>query len=333
MSQATESILSTPLSIAPAKSFTYPTRLANAYTPEIQIIDLPGYQVIPPPIEICVRDGITDSLGPNATRSLKGWLKTGYKTLVPKIRMDDAHIFDARYEDDDNIAHILDSVISALLAAKSQHFTVTVILKAQASAMARDVFDLLGIQTLCTNAEVIGKRVLVRQPNHDRFYGGGLYGPLFKEVTFSKYQKRTSERIFIARKVSRRIVNEEEVEKFLGTFGFVKVYFEDIPVFDQWSLARNARAVVGIHGAALSSLFFNTHAATVIELFHPGFVTNWARHITNGVGGTWFGVTGQLPPDIIKHLDYRGKAKHFAFHDIRIDIEGLRTALEHAGIA
>jgi hypothetical protein len=327
-----QAIPSASISVAPSTIFTYPTRLADSWTPAIQEIHLPGYEVTRPEIEIAIRAGSTRSLRIRRANSLKGHLKALYKRFVPQIQMHNDYIYDSRYEIDDNIAHVLDSVVSAVLAARKTYPDITVILRAKASAMARDVFKLLGIPIICTNAEVTGSLILLKQPGRDRFYGDGLYGSLFNDVEFEGYERTTAERIFISRKNTRRLLNEVEVEELLKQYGYQKVYFEDIPICKQWSMIRNAKAIVGIHGAALSTLLFSRNNVKMIELFHPGFLINWCRHMTNAVGGKWCGVTGQLPPDIIKHLDYNGKAKHFAFHDTRIDITSLRMALKNVGI-
>jgi hypothetical protein len=323
-------IPSVSILVAPSKIFTYPTRLADSWTPAIQEIHLNGYQEMRPAIEIALDRGYTGPV--KFARGLKGWIKNLHNRFLPEIQLQNSYIYDARYEIDNNIAHVVDSVVSAVLAAQKVYPEITVILRANASAMARQIFELLGIPTLCTNSRVAGKVILLNQPGRNRFYGDGLYASLFTHVSFYGHKQVTVERIFISRRKTRRLINENEVEQLLKEYGYQKVYFEDISICEQWSLARNAKAIVGIHGAALSSVLFNLNAVRMVELFHPGFLTNWCRHITNAAGGTWCGVTGQLPPDIIKHIDYEHKAQHFAFHDFRIDISSLRMALKSVGI-
>jgi hypothetical protein len=317
-----------PISVAPSKMFTYPTRLADAWAPSNQEIHLPGYEISPPPIEVAVHSGSTRLLEIRQKHSTKEIIKNLYKQIVPEIQMVGECIYDSRYEIDDNIAHVLDSVVSPVLFARKLYPTITVILRARASAMAQEVFKLLGIPTICTNGDVAGRLIQVRQPSgRAKFEGEGLYSSAFRDVLFERYNPTTPERIFISRRGTRRLLNEAEIVAVLAKYGFQTVYFEDIPVCEQWSLTRNAKAIVGIHGAALSSLYFNRNVVKVIELFHPGYVTKWIRQITNAAGGTWCGVTGQLPPDIIKHLDYKQGVHHFHFHDIRIDITSLQMAL------
>ena len=327
-----QAITSVSFPVAPSKMFTYPTRLADSWKPAIQEICLPPYEVTRPEIVITAGVGSTRQLGIKNARSIKGRLRSQLKRLMPPIEMHDEYIFDSRYEIDSNIAHVVDNVVSAVLAARNVYSRIAVVLGAGASTMATNAFKILGIPTICTNCEVLGKLVVVQQAGRARFSGDGLCAAFYDDVQFEGYKTDTPERIFISRRNTRRLINENEVERLLEGYGFHKVYFEDYPLSEQWSLARNANAIVAIHGAALSSLLFNRRAAKVVEIFHPGYRTIYYRHMTNAVGGTWCGITGQLPPDIIKHLDYRHEARFYHSANMRIDIVSLSMALKYVRI-
>lgn len=289
-------------------------------------INLPAYQLDRPEIEVTVRQGSTRSLGIK-NRNI---YKRIYKRLAAPIQMDEEYIYDSRYETDGNIAHILTTVAPALLVAKKMCPRITVVLRANASTMATNAYKLLGFPVLCTNKDVYGKLILATSGT-DGVYEG-LYSSLFGDLAFEGLNKQTPERVFISRKGTRRLINENEVEQTLQEYGFEKFYFEDIPISEQWSLAKNAKLIVGLHGAALSSLVFNRNAVKVVELFHPGYVVNMYRHITNAVGGTWCGVTGQLPASVIRELDFKQKARSFALSPTRIDTTSLCMALEYLGV-
>jgi capsular polysaccharide biosynthesis protein len=117
----------------------------------------------------------------------------------------------------------------------------------------------------------------------------------------------------------------------LQAYGFKKYYFEDIPISEQWSVGRNAKVIVGMHGAALSNLVFNSNKVKLIELFHPGYVIDMYRNMANAVGGTWCGVSGQITKDVIGKLDFKQEARAFAESRTQIDINSLRMALEYLG--
>lgn len=323
--QKSRIISSTVLNIAPSKMFTYPTRLAEAWKASIMEINLPAYQLDRPAIEVGFCQSSTHNIGIK-TRNI---FKRLYKRIAAPINMAEEYIYDSRYETDGNMAHILTIVAPPLLLAKEMCGRVTVVLKANASTMARNAYKLLGFPVLCTNKEVEGKLILA--PDGKQGLYEVLYSPLFGDLAFEGSNNQTPERVFISRKGTRCLINENEVEETLQKYGFEKFYFEDIPISEQWSVAKNAKFIVGLHGAALASLVFNRNAVKVVELFHPGYVVNMYRHITNAVGGTWCGVTGQIPESAIRELDFKQNARSFALSPTRIDTTSLRMALEYLG--
>jgi len=78
------------------------------------------------------------------------------------------------------------------------------------------------------------------------------------------------ERIFFRRGAvsQRRVLNESEVEqKLVDKFGFVAVESGAMTVFEQINLVKNAKIIVGGHGAALTNLIFATKLNSMVELY------------------------------------------------------------------
>lgn len=313
------------IAIAASKMFTYPTRLASAWKPDIMEINLPRYVLERPEVEIIVRQGSTRSLKNNSSNIFQKI----HRKLTAPMPVDGSYILDSRYETDGNIAHIITSVVPRLLVAKKMCDKITVVLRSNASNMGQNLYKLVGASILCTDKDINGKLVLA-DDNHPGAYEGH-YPALFGELAFEGFNPQTPEKVFISRKGTRNLINESEVEQTLQAYGFKKYYFEDIPISEQWSVARNAKLVVGMHGAALSSLVFNGNQVKLIELFHPGYVVDMYRHMANAVGGTWCGVSGQITEDIIGKLDFKQEARSFAMGRTKIDINSLRMALEYLG--
>lgn len=90
---------------------------------------------------------------------------------------------------------------------------------------------------------------------------------------------KSAERIYISRKQAgiRKVVNEEAVLRLLHKHGFVSYELESLSVAQQIQLFSKAKAIISIHGAALTNLAFASPGAKVIELFHPEYVipTYW----------------------------------------------------------
>jgi hypothetical protein len=72
------------------------------------------------------------------------------------------------------------------------------------------------------------------------------------------------EKLYISRAKApkRHIVNEDEVQKLVQKLGFKVIYFEDYTIFEQMAMMKNAKYVVGLHGAGVANMLFmdsNTH--------------------------------------------------------------------------
>lgn len=313
-----------PITVAPSKMFSYPTRLADAWKPDIMEINLPEYQIESSDTEISIRQESTRTV-PNSSNIYRKI----YRKLAAPMQIDGEYILDSRYELDSNIAHIMTGVVPRLLAAQKICDRVTLVLPSRATQMAKEIYKLLGTPILCTDKDINGKLVLADDQSLGAYEA--CYNALFGELTFEGFNPQTPEKVFISRKGSRSLINESEVEQTLQAYGFKKYYFEDIPISEQWSVARNAKVIVGMHGAGLSSLVFNNNKVKLIELFHPGYVINMYRTMANAVGGSWCGVSGQITEDVIGKLDFKQEARAFANTNTKIDINSLRMALEYLG--
>lgn len=82
------------------------------------------------------------------------------------------------------------------------------------------------------------------------------------------------ERLYITRDRARRrrVANEGEVWAQLEPRGFVKLRPEELTWAEQINAFRQAKVVVGPHGAALANLMFCRPGTTVVELFNRSYV-------------------------------------------------------------
>ena len=78
----------------------------------------------------------------------------------------------------------------------------------------------------------------------------------------------TPKRIFVSRRdaTKRRLLNHEEIETLLEARGFEHVTMDARSPEQQASLFHNSDCIVGVHGAALSSIMFCEPRTKVIEL-------------------------------------------------------------------
>lgn len=251
-------------------------------------------------------------------------------------------IFDARYEVDSNISHYLLDTLTRILIAKDlmnkngmQDTEIIVILKENPSQLAKNFFKTLNYQTIETESNIQGLIVqhkihpsnstienIISYPDFG-FFDTTKYA--FENILQYRpsYNSQLGEKVFISRKNSRTIENEDEIEKILSEYGFKKVYFEDgkLSLAEQWAIVSEAKEIVAIHGAALSSLIFNhiknfdtskndLPKTKLIEIFGPGFFVGYFRSMASTLGINWIGVRGKITPDVLRDMDFneRGNA-------------------------
>lgn len=170
------------------KIVSYPTRLAAAWKADILEINIPAYEINRNEIEIKIEKGSTESLN---IRSQRIW-KRIYKKITKPIDLGDQYILDTRYETDKNIAHIIKNISPGLLAAQKippEIPHITVILKANASAMAKTAYKLLGFSVLCTDKNVMG--TIIKAPTGRFGEYECHYDQLFGKLTFEGYKENT----------------------------------------------------------------------------------------------------------------------------------------------
>lgn len=80
-------------------------------------------------------------------------------------------------------------------------------------------------------------------------------------------------KIFIGRKNPRhrKLLNLDEVKRFLEKKGFVYLEMEDYDLPNQIKIFNNADQIICLHGAALTHLCFTQHNTRVVDVIHEDF--------------------------------------------------------------
>lgn len=156
-----------------------------------------------------------------------------------------------------------------------------------------------------------------------KFVCNFLRKEFLKYATFE--QEKRQKRLYISRKlaVSRRIINEDEVVKFLREYGFDTVIFESMSFMEQISFMATAEIVIAPHGAGLTNLIFCNQGTKVIEIFSPNYVNGCFWVIANQVELEYYYLTGYKIPN---------QQKHPVAEDILVDINSLSKIVEFANI-
>jgi len=329
----------------PTMMFGYPTYLSDVYTAKVEQIYIPEEKVEPIPVEIRVsRKQTMASRKSSWKRELLNAL-VGSKSQEKGLDYSNYFVYDARFDTDKNVAHIMDNICTPLLLAQKllsehlgQSITIHAILPEKASALAQETYKTLRIPTICTNQKVYAN-VVELTPS---LALDGVQPDVFN-VDIPNYNSQTPERVFIARRGNRRLINNDEVSQFLAQRGFVTYYFEDFNTSEKWSIARNAKVVVAVHGAGTGNFIFNRDGLAasapkgsglkLIELFSPCYTIFTYRRFGAHLNGKWCAVRGQISPEVLRYLDFDKTPRDSERSPIRdpfkIDLESLQMALDY----
>ena len=66
---------------------------------------------------------------------------------------------------------------------------------------------------------------------------------------------------------ARRIINSEEVEALVIEHGYKTVYFENLSLREQLTIASHSTAMVAPHGSGMTHMLFMKKRSSIIELF------------------------------------------------------------------
>jgi hypothetical protein len=107
-------------------------------------------------------------------------------------------------------------------------------------------------------------------------------------------------------------------------------------------MTRNAKVIVAVHGAAVSSVNFNRSGLEsdagikVIELLSPGWIHSGFREAVTSVKGRWAAVRGQLTPQALYAADFSNQTpdslKSPYKDPVKVDCQTIQLALDYLGV-
>lgn len=99
-----------------------------------------------------------------------------------------------------------------------------------------------------------------------------LYRFLDEKIAAPFRGQEPSKKLFIVRRNSRIVRNEEALQNLVQRYGFTTVCFDGLTLKDQLRLTVNAESIIGPHGAAFTHTLFMPNKSLVVELFSPNYV-------------------------------------------------------------
>lgn len=147
-------------------------------------------------------------------------------------------------------------------------------------------------------------------------------GRFFRDHFPPKAGVERSGRIYISRRDAlwRKVVNEEEVIRFLKPLGFEPVALGELTVGEQIDLFQRAEWIVAPHGAGLANIAFCQPGTRVVEIFAENFLRQdyWRQSELMGLHYTYL---RGAPTGLPRHR------KGGAYDDLKIDLGLLELVL------
>ncbi len=112
---------------------------------------------------------------------------------------------------------------------------------------------------------------------------------LLKIIKPKNINKHFPEKIYLSRSRvnTRRVLNEENVIKFLKRYGFECVHNEDLTLDEQIALFQNASNIISCHGSQLTNIVFCKPGTKVFEIRHISHRIHYRKafhDLSNGFG-------------------------------------------------
>jgi hypothetical protein len=128
-------------------------------------------------------------------------------------------------------------------------------------------------------------------------------------------------KVFISRRRSRRIINEEEIYfRILMPLGFRRIFLEDVSWVNQIKIFQHADVILGIHGAGLSNVVFMRPGTKMLEIFSSKYAHWCYWHLAEHAKVEYYACISSLEENIYHGL-YDGDSDFF------LDSKALDIAL------
>lgn len=262
-------------------------------------------------------------------------VKRARATVAPPLVRDEI-LFDARWSDPNNMAHLVVNMLPWALFAQQTLDEPMLSVFVEVEGPFREVLDVLGIRYIESSLRLGGRIAHVRGlrglspyelPGYFDTPGFSVCGHVYDDLELTP--KRPIDKLYVARRGSRALANHAEVEAMLTARGYVTYYPEDYPVYEQLAIAQHAKHVVGIHGAGMAGLVLNKQLESFVELLMPH---SWHQYYP-------LVLTGRVKRDaqILSAYDPAisqagwGAIETFKGIPFPIDLEALEAALDEVG--
>lgn len=321
--------------------FGYPTRLIDRAVNYVEEIVLPEARTLSGELKITSHQKalITKNRDPEGFKMKALSYIPGSSSSKP-LTMESAVTIDLRYKFPGNWAHALTNhlPLSILIAdlLELEYSEISLIFPLGISQNILQIFRLSGFNTINTDNPVFSRNcqfhltpwISLRGTRADIIRNGLSHCPLIKQLQASP---KLYDKLYVARRNTRAIINETEIDEYLTRFGYKKVYMEDFSALDQLSLIFHAESIVAVHGAALGPQIFKVFSGKpykLLEIFSPAHITDVYRVISHQTNGQWCAVRGKIWPELVStKANFGNNLRNF-----EVSINSLELAMQKLNI-
>ncbi len=322
-----------PYCTGPAYLVTARSYFIDRFVPDCEIIHLPAKEVAGGTLRFGQGPVITRTPEPkNILKRIKASRRR------PTRRIEGSTLIDLRLRSPQNFAHFLNNhlpIVFHIAERLALDWSELLLLTpADTPGYIRAATDLFGLTTLATDDDVEGPGIRFEMTPWTAtrpVRAGWVREPsVVKALNSAPEAPPLPRKVFLSRRKTRMISNEQEATGFLEPMGFETIYPEDLSVADQMRLFREAEVIVAIHGAALAPLLYvppDGRLKQIIEILPCGHVTDVYRVMAEQVGCAWIGVRGRIKPDYVPPAyDLGSDFKTFSLDAFEVDIAALERA-------
>jgi capsular polysaccharide biosynthesis protein len=98
----------------------------------------------------------------------------------------------------------------------------------------------------------------------------------FLQKVFMQSPKKVkqSDRVFLSRRNSNRTSEDEAklISILVSNYNFTEIFLEEYNVCEQAAIFREAKVIIGLHGAGFTNISFCTQKTKILEIFSPNYI-------------------------------------------------------------
>lgn len=241
----------------------YLIEIKNAYVSPFGVVFKNGF---------VVKESVYSMFKPNSFN-----LSFYKKILLNKVVKIKGNCVVAHHSYYQNYYHFLLEILPRLFVIKNKAADLKLVINKNIPSFVKEYIDLFGFKEIVyiQDNEIAKVENIIFSTYLSR--GLAYNENVIKEMAFWLREKlydtnftNAPEKIFISRDNAkyRKTVNEDEVFSFLQKKGFVKFNLDEPNIKAQANFFKNAKYIIGSHGAGFSNMIFSKDCKTAIDIIH-----------------------------------------------------------------